>query len=274
MSFSNVPCPPYYSIPTHDHHPHFAQGTYIRQYNDWYQCLTEPYCNSPTFLGYNPPGSGDKWELAWSKLDEGFPCNPNLETSGSSSSSSSSSNNPLFNNPFSITQRPTSRPTTIRETPSLISGAVWYDANGDGVKNTIQNALTTADRDAASKERGSGVGNMKVTLRNCANDALLGVTYTFPRQSSTVNSGGGGESGVSGGVQIVDTDYLAEITQQQQFNLNGGDISSELGFGNVNTDLGYYSFRVLPNLLPGNFYVVFEAPEGYRLTAGSGMYWE
>ncbi|KAL7494861.1 hypothetical protein ACHAWT_003438 [Skeletonema menzelii] len=289
MSFSNVPCPPYYSVPTHDHHPHFAQGTYVRQYNDWYECLIEPYCNSPTFLGYNPPGTGEKWQEAWRKLDEGaFPCNPNLETSDGSSSSNSNnnnsnnnnSNNPLFNNPFSLTNKPTSRPTTIKETPSLISGSIWYDANGDGLKNTIQNALTTADREAASKERGSGVGNMKVTLRNCNNDATLGVTYSFPRQSTSSSSTStsainNGESGASGGVQIVDTEYLDGITQQQQFQLNNdGDLSSILGFGNVDNTLGYYSFRVLPSYLPGNFYVVFEAPEGYRLTAGSGEYWE
>jgi hypothetical protein len=106
----------------------------------------------------------------------------------------------------------------------------------------------------------------------------LGVTYSFPRQSSSVNNagsgGGGGTVEGSSGVQIVDTEYLDGITQQQQFQLNDGDLSSTLGFGNVDNVLGYYSFRVLPSYLPGNFYVVFEAPEGYRLTAGSGEYWE
>ena len=207
---------------------------------------------------------------------EGYPCNPNLDTSTSSSSNNNNnfgSGSSNINNPFLIlTPPPTPGPTTLAETPSLISGAIWFDSNGDGLKNTIQTALTTPDREAALEERGAGVGNVKVTLRRCEDDLLLGVTYTFPRQMSS-SVGSGGESGLSGGVQIVDSDYLAEITTQLQFGSNNGPVS-ELGYGNVNNELGYYSFRVLPSYLPGNFYVVFEAPEGYRLSGGGGDFWE
>jgi len=289
---SSVPCPPFYSTPTHQYHPNYAEGSFVRQYNDWYECLVYAYCNSPTFLGYNPPGEGKQWTLAWTKLDEGFPCNPNLDDGGSTSGSSSSNNNndnnnkPLFDNPFSIviTPPPTPSPTRIKETPSLISGVVWYDANGDGRKNTLQNALTTEDREASSEEHGGGIGNMRVTLRKCETDELVGVTYTFPR---TLASGANSESSSSaagGGIAIVHADYLSENYQQQLDTItyggggggggNGQGVDTELGFGNVNNELGYYSFRVLPSYLPGNFYVVFEAPEGYRLSSGSGDYWE
>ena len=276
----DTPCPPFYSVPTHLQHPNFAEGSFVRLYNDWYECLVQPYCNSPTFLGYNPPGEGSKWTQAWKKLDEGFPCNPNLDSSGSSSSSNSASssssssssisnsNSIIYTNPFSITPEPTSRPTSLKETPSLISGRVWYDANGDGRVNTPQNAMTTTDRTASQNERGAGIGNMRITLRNCADDMLIGVTYTFPRSLG---------SSTNGGIEIVNADYLAEINQQQLDSITyggTGEVNTGLGYGNVNNDLGYYSFRVLPSYLPGNFYVVFEAPEGYRLTTGSGDYWE
>ena len=116
---------------------------------------------------------------------------------------------------------------------------------------------------------------MRVTLRNCDNDALLDATYTFPRGSVSSSSGSG--SGSSGGIEIINAEYLDEINQQQLDSITyggNGEVNTGLGFGNVNNELGYYSFRVLPNYLPGNFYVVFEAPEGYRLTSGSGEYWE
>ena len=44
--------------------------------------------------------------------------------------------------------------------------------------------------------------------------------------------------------------------------------------GNEDKELGFYSFHVLPVDLPGEFYVVFESPSGYRLTGGTGKHWE
>jgi len=38
--------------------------------------------------------------------------------------------------------------------------------------------------------------------------------------------------------------------------------------------LGYYRFHILPHHVPGEYYVAFEAPPGYRITGGSGEDWE
>ena len=238
------------------------------------------YCNAPSFLGYSPPGEGNVWQKAWTRLDEGYPCNPALETSttslseednnGDTSSSSSSSSSSSFGMGSIVdiinTPRPTPRPTTLSETPSLVSGVVWYDANGDGRTNTALNALTQMEYDASQQERGAGVSNMRITLRQCDTDFLLGVTYTFPR---TVKQGGSN-------IEIVDATYITNIQDQQQDNtVLGFNVADDgLGIGNTEGKLGYYSFRVLPNQIPGQFYVAFESPQDYRLTGGRGDAWE
>eukprot|EP01082_Thalassiosira_pseudonana_P007330 g6888.t1 g6888 contig23:1421918-1424271(-) len=170
---ADVQCPPYYSAPTIQQTLTFTTGSNVRHYNDWYRCIQGPYCNAPSFLGYNPPGEGDKWNLAWEKLDEGFPCNSNLDTALSTPSGGGVLGD------FVLTKRPTQQPTTEGELPSLISGVVWYDANGDGRRNTPNIALTVSDFQTSESERGAGISNMRVTLRQCGDDMLVGVTYTF-----------------------------------------------------------------------------------------------
>mmetsp|Transcript_2709 Transcript_2709/g.4899 ORF Transcript_2709/g.4899 Transcript_2709/m.4899 type:complete len:91 (-) Transcript_2709:32-304(-) len=81
-----TPCPPYYAEPTHEQTLLFSTTSYVRNYNDWYQCIEGAYCNAPSFLGYNPPGQGNLWQEAWEKLDEEYACNPTLETSSSGAS--------------------------------------------------------------------------------------------------------------------------------------------------------------------------------------------
>ena len=236
-------------------------------------------------MGYSPPGEGAKSDEAWTKLEQGFPCNPSLGTSYSQQSSSSQQNVDVEGSASSsfqdvvITEKPTNRPTSIEDLPSLISGAVWHDSNGDGWRNTVDNALTLEDYSAAGDERGAGISNYKVTLRECGSDRLMGVTYTFPRAS-----GGGGDASAGrvnpGGeqsVEIVGADYLEAINQQKENSLSYGGAAvadDRLGIGNTDGKIGYYSFRVLPHQIPGDFYIVFEAPRGYRLSAGSGLDWE
>ncbi|KAL7533216.1 hypothetical protein ACHAWF_004388 [Thalassiosira exigua] len=271
----DVPCPPYYFEPSHAGTLVVSTASYVRHYNDWYQCLEGAYCNAPAFLGYNPPGEGDRWEDAWVRLDEGYPCNPTLEESGLGQSPAGGEGDGDEGSggvggggegfvPFKRTSKPTNGPTPRSESPSLISGAAWYDANGDGRRNTLANALTTADRAAAAQERGAGMGNLKVTLRKCDTDELLGVTYTFPRSFGS----GGGE------VEVVDASYLEALQDQGRDAILGGLENDGLGIGNTGGELGYYSFRILPFQIPGEFYAVFESPEGYRLSGGSGNYWE
>ena len=178
-----------------------------------------------------------------------------------------------------ITAKPTNRPTSLEDLPSLISGAVWYDSNGDGWRNTVDNALTLEDYSAAGEEKAGGISNYKVTLRECGSDRLVGVTYTFPR-----TAGGGGDAssgrvnpGGEESVEVVGGDYLEAIKQQKENSLSysgATNADERLGIGNTDGKLGYYSFRVLPHQIPGDFYVVFEAPRGYRLSAGSGEDWE
>lgn len=160
---------------------------------------------------------------------------------------------------FVLTKRPTQQPTTEGELPSLISGVVWYDANGDGRRNTPNIALTVSDFQTSESERGAGISNMRVTLRQCGDDKLVGVTYTFPR-------------GLSNGVTVLGGDYLETIQADtyQTGGVGGASVDSANNVGEV----GYYSFRILPDQTPNSFYVVFESPQGYRLTGGNGYYWE
>ena len=273
-----TPCPPFYSEPTHELTILFSTSSYARNTNDWYQCIEAAYCNAPSFLGYNPPGEGYLWQKAWKRLTNGYPCNTALETSTTGflptedeeSAAENGVNNQFItgNAPTTLiaTPRPTSRPTTIEETPSLVSGVVWYDANGDGRQNSLLDTLTQMDHDASMSERGAGISNMRITLRSCSNDALLGVTYTFPRAFGF---------GSEGNIEIIDSSYIEQIQIQEQDSMGYSDVANDgLGIGNTEGKLGYYSFRVLPSQIPGEFYVVFESPEGYRLTGGSGDYWE
>jgi len=281
-----TPCPPYYAEPTHEKTLLFYTASYVRNAvtEDWYQCVEGAYCNAPSFLGYNPPGEGSLWTKAWDKLDEGYPCNPDLETSsifagdggGSASAPTTSGTDNNISEGGSEAYegyvesnteelKPTNQPTRMADVPSLISGMVWYDANGDGRKNTLNNAISTSDKTAAKKEMGAGLSNMKVTLRECQTDKLLGITYTFPQ---TFGSG-------EGGVQIVESSYIDQIQAQEAENTGFNNLGNDgLGIGNDDRELGYYSFRILPFQLPGDFYVVFESPAGYRLSGGSGSYWE
>eukprot|EP00569_Conticribra_weissflogii_P005946 CAMPEP_0171347652 /NCGR_PEP_ID=MMETSP0878-20121228/28557_1 /TAXON_ID=67004 /ORGANISM="Thalassiosira weissflogii, Strain CCMP1336" /LENGTH=175 /DNA_ID=CAMNT_0011851753 /DNA_START=124 /DNA_END=648 /DNA_ORIENTATION=- len=172
---SDTPCPPYYTPPTTEGTLFFSTNDYVRNYNDWYQCIHPAYCNTPLFLGYNPPGIGENSDEAWLQLEEGFPCNPNLTPSVSNSIGGGFSNvnaNGVGGGGLILTRRPTSSPTTKNELPSLISGKIWYDANGDGRRNTPTNALTVMDFQAGEDERGSGVANMKVYLRYCRTGEL------------------------------------------------------------------------------------------------------
>jgi hypothetical protein len=156
-----------------------------------------------------------------------------------------------------LTKKPTNAPTNQAESPAIISGTVWYDANGDGRHNDPNSALTNTDFLVSEEERGAGIGNFKVLLRQCGDDTRdLGVTYTFP-SGMNVNSGN---------AEVFDADYLQEI--------QSGDYSAEGSSSTLPTAIGYYSFKVLPNMIPGEFYVVFQAPLGYKLTGGSGTYWE
>ncbi|KAL7477442.1 hypothetical protein ACHAW6_003247 [Cyclotella cf. meneghiniana] len=254
---ANVPCPPYYASPTYTFTPYYKTGSFVRHYNDWYRCIVGPYCNAPSFLGYSPPGEGEKWTEAWSFVDHKlrFDCNPELQSDDSQGTAQSSSGGLI------LTKKPTNAPTTLAESPSVISGVVWYDANGDGRRNDPNSALTKEDFDASEKEMGAGIGNLKVLLKRCgkdSNDELLGVAYTFP-------FGMGVELGKA---SVFGADYLQGI-QDYSMKGNGGD-GGDISAGRI----GYYSFRVLPNQIPGEFYVVFQAPVGYRLIGGSGTYWE
>lgn len=154
-----------------------------------------------------------------------------------------------------LTKRPTNAPTSTAESPAVLGGTVWYDANGDGRRNDPNSALTEQDFVVSEKERGSGVGNIRVLLRDCSNDADLGVSYTFP-SGPNVNRGQ---------AKVFDAEYLEEIqTQDYYSDAEGADMMT----------IGYFSFKILPNQIPGEFYVVFEAPMGYRLSGGSGLFWE
>ena len=260
-------CPPYYAEPTHAKTLLFSTDSYARNINDWYQCIEGAYCNAPSFLGYNPPGEGKIWTTAWKVVDP-YPCNSALEVSsdGRVDATNNRPNTPSSPASYVVTPRPTSQPTTEAEQPSLISGAIWYDHNGDGRSNTALNALSQTDYVAATKERGAGISNMRVTLRDCNTNKLLGVTYTFPR-----SFGSGGE----GGIEVVDSSYIETVQMQQVENSGYSNLANDgLGIGNTEGRLGYYSFRILPFQIPGEFYVVFESPEGYRLSGGSGDYWE
>eukprot|EP00804_Cyclotella_cryptica_P020397 CCRYP_012631-RB/>CCRYP_012631-RB protein AED:0.47 eAED:0.90 QI:47/0/0.5/1/0/0/2/0/81 len=66
-----------------------------------------------------------------------------------------------------LTEKPTNAPMTLAETPSVISGVIWYDANGEGRRNDPNAALTEEDFDVSEKEMGAGIGNLKVLLRRC-----------------------------------------------------------------------------------------------------------
>ena len=156
-----------------------------------------------------------------------------------------------------LTRKPTNAPTTRAENPAVISGVVWYDVNGDGLRNDPNSALTTDDFITSEKERGAGVGNLKVLLRKCGDDdnaADLGVTYTFP-SGMNVNRGQ---------AAVFDAAYLQEIQTL--------DYYSDIGAGEAK--IGYYSFKILPNQIPGEFYLVFQSPMGYKLTGGDGVEWE
>lgn len=296
-----TPCPPYYAPPSHEQTLVFETSSYVRNSHvddgsshgshsesnngggdGWYQCVQDAYCNTPSFLGYNPPGVGYRWSEAWTRLDEGYPCNPTLALSttgvswgGGAGGAADGGDGGEGNvdgaaGAATRTSKPTGRPTRAADLPSLISGAVWYDANYDGRRNTVANAASGSDREAASKERGAGVANMKVTLRECGSDELLGVTYTFPRSF-------GLGTGSSGEVDVVDSTYIDSVQDLEAESAGYGGVSGAsglLGLGNDDMELGYYSFRVLANQLPGKFYVVFESPEGYALSGGSGEYWE
>jgi len=283
-----TPCPPFYAEPTHQKTILFSTSSYARNTNDWYQCIEGAYCNAPSFLGYNPPGEGLLWQKAWKRLDAGYPCNSALDTSTTgflpdteddeSSVVTSTDNNQFGNSNLDVsniitTLRPTSRPTTIEETPSLVSGQVWYDSNGDGRKNTALNALSQMDYESSLKERGAGISNMRVTLRQCSTNNLLSVTYTFPRSFGFTGSGsgGGGDS-----VEVIDGSYIQQVQNQEKENMEYTNLANDgLGIGNTESKLGFYSFRVLPSQIDhDDFYVVFEAPNQYRLTTGSGEYWE
>ncbi|KAL3781661.1 hypothetical protein ACHAWO_001601 [Cyclotella atomus] len=246
---ANIPCPPFYSAPTYISTPVYSTDQFVRHYNDWYRCLVGPYCNAPSFLGYNPPGEGELWTEAWTFVETSlrFECNPALETTDVLQQDLGG---------LILTKKPTNSPTSQAESPAVISGTVWYDANADGRRNDPNSALTDQDFLTSEKERGAGVGNLKVLLRTCDNDdtrEALGVTYTFPSGQNVNN----------GKAEVFDAAYLQKI-QNEDFYSEGAD----------DVKIGYYSFRILPNQIPGDFYLVFEAPFGYKLTGGSGLYWE
>jgi hypothetical protein len=115
--------------------------------------------------------------------------------------------------------------------------------------------LTEDDFLTSEKERGAGLGNLRVLLRQCSDNRDLGVTYTFPN-GMNVNGGK---------AKVFDAAYLQKIQNE--------DFYSD-AMGADSRTIGYYSFRILPNQIPDEFYVVFEAPFGYRVTGGSGLFWE
>jgi hypothetical protein len=218
---ANVPCPPYYAIPSYTSTPVYTTNQYIRHYNDWYTCLVGPYCNAPSFLGYSPPGEGEKWTEAWEFVEPTlrFDCNPALETDGGGQSS--------VGGGLILTKKPTNAPTTRAESPSVISGVVWFDANGDGLQNDPNSALTNENFAVAEKERGSGIGNLRVLLRKCGNDEdeeLVGVTYTFPS----------GQGVNLGKASVFDADYLSEIQTEDYSQGSSGEGDIEAG------RIGYY----------------------------------
>ena len=209
-----------------------------------------PYCNAPSFLGYSPPGEGEQWAEAWTFVNTTlrFDCNPSLDTGTVQQ---------IGTGGMVLTRKPSNAPTTRAENPAVISGVIWYDVNGDGLRNDPNSALTTDDFITSEKERGAGVGNLKVLLRKCGDDdnaADLGVTYTFP-SGMNVNRGQ---------AAVFDAAYLQEIQTL--------DYYSDVGAAEAK--IGYFSFKILPNQIPGEFYLIFQSPMGYKLTGGDGVEWE
>lgn len=98
------------------------------------------------------------------------------------------------------------------------------------------------------------MGNLKVTLRRCRDDADVASTYTFPA----------GETEEKGDPRVFNAEYLQEILDRDYYS---GGKAEEVA-------IGMYSFQILPNMIPGEYYVLFESPRGYRLTNGGGREWE
>ncbi len=73
---------------------------------------------------------------------------------------------------------PTAGPTPRSSSPSSISGAIWYDANSDGMMNSLPRAASSSDQDASFLEGGSGV------VRLCGTHELAGATRTGPRSEN------------------------------------------------------------------------------------------
>ena len=181
-----------------------------------------------------------------------FDCNPSLDATDFNAGIELSTGGAVF------TKRLTNVPTTKNASPAVITGVVWYDANHDGRRNDPNTALTEADFITSEQERGAGLGNLKVTLRRCDTHDDVAVTYTFPS----------GMTEERGEPQVFDATYLQQIINEDYYNNQGSSGGVE------EVKIGMYSFQVLPNMIPGEYYVVFESPRGYMLTNGGGKEWE